>query len=73
MNFSFFMMVGFLGTITGFVLNIFEPTRVNNVLVYNNNSYLLLFGIFLALMNKNVDLTIILSKLLDIYQTKLYT
>ena len=49
LNFGFFMVVGFLGTITGYVLNIFEPTRVGNTLVYNNNSYLLLFGIFFVL------------------------
>lgn len=49
MNFCFFMMVGFLGTATGFLLNVFEPKRVGNVLVYGNNSYLLLFGVFLAL------------------------
>lgn len=49
MNFCFFMMVGFLGTATGFILNVFEPTRVGNVLVYGRNSYLLLFGTFLTL------------------------
>ncbi len=49
LNFGFFMVVGLLGTITGYVLNLFEPTRVGNVLVYSNNSYLLLFGIFLLL------------------------
>lgn len=49
MNFCFFMMVGFLGTATGFLLNVFEPKRIGNVLVYGNNSYLLLFGVFLAL------------------------
>ena len=49
LNFGFFMVVGFLGTITGYVLNLFEPTRVGNTLVYNNNSYLLLFGIFFVL------------------------
>lgn len=49
LNFSYFMMVGILGTITGYVLNVFEPTRVGSVLVYNNNSYLLLFGVFLLL------------------------
>lgn len=49
MNFCFFMMVGFLGTATGFLLNVFEPTRVGNVLVYGNNSYLLLFGVFLTI------------------------
>lgn len=49
MNFCFFMMVGFLGTATGFLLNVFEPEKVGNVLVYGNNSYLLLFGVFLAI------------------------
>ena len=49
MNFSFFMMVGFLGTATGFILNIFEPQRVGETLVYSNNSYLILFGLFLIL------------------------
>jgi uncharacterized membrane protein YedE/YeeE len=49
LNFGFFMVVGLLGTITGYVLNLFEPTRVGNTLVYSNNSYLLLFGIFLIL------------------------
>ena len=49
MNFCFFMMVGILGTATGFLLNVFEPTRVGDVLVYGNNSYFLMFGVFLAL------------------------
>lgn len=49
LNFSFFMMVGILGTATGYILKVFEPTRVGNVLVYNNKSYLLLFGVFLVL------------------------
>lgn len=49
MNFCFFMMVGILGTATGFLLNVFEPTRAGNILVYGNNSYLLLFGVFLAI------------------------
>ncbi len=49
MNFCFFMMVGFLGTLTGFLLNIFEPQRINGVLVYGRESYLLLFGTFLLL------------------------
>lgn len=49
MNFCFFMMVGFLGTATGFLLNVFEPTRVGDVLVYGSHSYLLLFGVFLTL------------------------
>ena len=49
LNFSYFMMVGILGTLTGFILQIFEPTRVDNTLIYNNKSYLLLFIIFLTL------------------------
>ena len=49
LNFSYFMMVGILGTATGYILNVFEPTRVGSVLVYSNNSYLLLFGVFLLL------------------------
>ena len=49
LNFSYFMMVGILGSATGYILNVFEPTRVGNVLVYSNNSYLLLFGVFLLL------------------------
>ena len=49
LNFSFFMMVGILGNLTGFILNIFEPTRVGTKLIYCNNSYLLLFGTFLLL------------------------
>lgn len=49
LNFSFFMMVGILGTATGYILNIFEPTRVGNTLVYNSHSYMLLFGVFLLL------------------------
>ena len=49
LNFSYFMAVGLLGTITGYVLNIFEPTRIGKTLVYSNNSYLLLFGVFLIL------------------------
>jgi MFS family permease len=46
LNFGFFMVVGLLGTITGYVLNAFEPTRVGNILIYSNKSYLLLFSIF---------------------------
>lgn len=48
MNFCFFMMVGILGTATGFLLNIFEPVKRGNVTVYTNSSYLLVFGMFLA-------------------------
>ena len=49
LNFSYFMMVGILGTVTGYILHVFEPTRVGKTLVYSSNSYLLLFGVFLAL------------------------
>ena len=49
MNFSFFMMVGILGTLTGFLLNMHSPQRINGILVYGRESYLLLFGVFLAL------------------------
>lgn len=49
MNFSFFMMVGFLGTAMGFLLNIFEPQKIGNVLVYSNKSYLAVFGLFFVL------------------------
>ena len=49
MNFCFFMMVGFLGTATGFLLNLFKPEHVGNVLVYSEKSYLAVFGVFLLL------------------------
>ena len=49
MNFCFFMMVGVLGTLTGFLLNIFEPIKRNNITVYTNESYLLVFGLFFIL------------------------
>ena len=49
LNFSYFMAVGLLGTATGYILNVFEPTRVGKTLVYSSNSYLLLFGVFLVL------------------------
>ena len=45
-NFSFFMMVGILGMVSGILMNIFEPIKQNNVLVYQNNSYILVFGLF---------------------------
>ena len=49
LNFSYFMAVGLLGTATGYILHVFEPTRIGKTLVYSNNSYLLLFGLFLIL------------------------
>lgn len=48
-NFGFFMMVGLLGMITGMLMNIFTPTLHNGVLVYSNESYLLVFGLFFIL------------------------
>ena len=49
MNFCFFTLVGILGTVTGFLLNIFEPIKRGNVTVYTNQSYLLVFGLFFIL------------------------
>ena len=48
-NFGFFMMVGILGTLSGILMNLFEPVKTNNALIYPNNSYLLVFGVFLIL------------------------
>ena len=47
MNFCFFMMVGILGTLTGILLNVFEPVKQGNITAYTNQSYLLVFGMFL--------------------------
>ena len=49
MNFCFFTMVGILGTLTGFLLNIFTPIKRGNVTAYSNHSYLLVFGLFFLL------------------------
>ena len=49
MNFCFFTMVGLLGTVMGFLLNIFEPIKNGGVVVYSNHSYLLVFGMFFFL------------------------
>ncbi len=46
MNFCFFTMVGLLGTAMGFLLNIFAPEKVGDILVYSNKSYLAVFGLF---------------------------
>lgn len=48
-NFGFFMMVGILGMISGMLMNVFEPIKSQNVLIYTNNSYLLVFGLFFLL------------------------
>ena len=42
-------MVGILGTVMGFLLNLFEPQKVGDILVYSRYSYLAVFGLFLAL------------------------
>lgn len=49
MNFCFFMMVGFLGTAMGFLLNLFPPVKIGDIQVYSNYSYLAVFGLFFAL------------------------
>lgn len=49
MNFCFFTMVGLLGTAMGFLLNLFESEKVGNVIVYSNESYLAVFGLFFLL------------------------
>ncbi len=49
MNFCFFTMVGILGTLSGFLLNLFEPVKYGNVMVYSNLSYLAVFGTFFLL------------------------
>ena len=47
MNFCFFMMVGIIGTLTGFVLKLHKPIITDGVLMYSNTVYLTIFGIFL--------------------------
>ncbi len=49
MNFCFFMMVGILGTLSGFLLNLFEPQKQGSILIYSNQSYLAVFGAFFLL------------------------
>ena len=49
MNFCFFMMVGILGSVTGFILNLFPSENVEGVLIYGNHAYLAVFGVFFAL------------------------
>ncbi len=48
-NFGFFMMVGILGMLSGMLMNVFEPRNINGILIYSNNSYLLVFSLFLVL------------------------
>lgn len=49
MNFCFFTMVGLLGTVMGFLLNLFPPEKIGNVQVYSSHSYLAVFGLFFVL------------------------
>ena len=43
------MMVGLLGMISGMLMNVFEPIKRNGNLIYQNESYLLVFGLFFVL------------------------
>ncbi len=45
-NFSFFMMVGILGMVSGMLMNVFKPIEIEGALIYPNQSYLLVFGLF---------------------------
>ena len=48
-NCLFFLMVGFLGTISGILMNIIKPIEQNGIMIYSNTSYLLVFGLFFSL------------------------
>ncbi len=48
-NFSYFMMVGLLGMISGILMGFYEPKKIGADLIYSNKSYLLVFGLFLIL------------------------
>lgn len=48
-NFSYFMMVGVLGMISGMLMNIFKPVEQNGILVYTRNSYMLVFVLFFVI------------------------
>ena len=43
------MIVGILGEISGVLMHIFEPVNKNGVLIYPNESYILVFGLFFLL------------------------
>lgn len=49
MNFCFFTMVGILGSVMGFLLNIFQPRIIGDIIVYSRFSYLAVFGFFFIL------------------------
>ena len=44
-----YLAVALLGNATGLLLDFFVPERVGNTLVYTNNSYLAVFGLFFLL------------------------
>ena len=48
-NFCFFMMVGILGMVTGLLMNVYEPADINGILVYPNQSYILVYLLFSVL------------------------
>ena len=48
-NCLFFTMVGILGTLSGILMNVFEPVMKNGFFIYSTNSYLLVFGLFASL------------------------
>ncbi len=49
MNFCFFTMVGILGTLMGFLLNLFPHKTIGSTIVYSNEAYLTVFGMFFFL------------------------
>lgn len=48
-NFCFFMTVGLLGMISGMLMNVFKPIYSNGSLIYSNQAYCLVFGLFLII------------------------
>ena len=48
-NFSYFMMVGLLGMISGILMGFYEPKKVGADMIYSNKSYFLVFALFLVL------------------------
>lgn len=48
-NFTAYIFVALLGNLTGALMDIFPPERVRELLVYGQNSYLCVFGLFLIL------------------------
>jgi hypothetical protein len=48
-NGTVYLMVALLSNAVGLLLDMFEPVRNGNVLIYTNNSYLAVFILFLLL------------------------